>query len=215
MDEAVAGLRHGLRSGERQALIQEAKAGFVERFGSLEGEKADLEARAAELERARAQLDAERNAVVEARQFTVSDEGILKLEKRLARLVDRAVRDGGVRPETEQQMREVVGRLLDEEREKIRASTQAAQSDGILLLERKIKRLANSLEEARKERDRARKRAAALEMSFGAGRGNIMKPGLADDDPRRALKQSLLEELVRDNRWLREQIREQVPPEAS
>jgi len=215
VDEAVAGLSRGLGSKERESLIQEAKAGFVERFGSLEGEKADLEARAAELERARALLEAERHAVVEARQFTVSDEGILKLEKRLGRLVDRAVKDGGVSPETEQQMREVMERLLDEEREKIRASTEAAQSDGILLLERKIKRLANSLGEARKERDRAQKRAAALEMNSGAGRGNIMQPGLTEDDPRRALKQCLLEELVLDNRWLREQIREQIPPAAS
>lgn len=208
VDEAVAGLSRGLRAGERQAVIEEARAGFVERFASLQDEKADLEARAAELERAKAELDAERKAVIEARQFTVSDEGILKLEQRLGRLVDRAVAAGGVSPEAEQQMREVMSRLLDEERERIRASAEAAQSDAILLLERKVERLANSLGNARKERDRARQRAAALEMRPGAGHGNVMKPGLSDDDPRRALKQSLLEELVRDNRWLRQQIRQ-------
>ncbi len=156
------------------------------------------------------QLDAERGAVVETRQFTVSDESILKLERRLGRLVDRAVRDGEVGPETEQQMREVMARLLDEEREKIRASAQTAQSEAILILERKVGRLAHSLAQARKERDRARQRAAALEMSSGSGRGNVMTPGLDEDDPSRALKQSLLEELARDNHWLREQIREQV-----
>jgi chromosome segregation ATPase len=215
VDSAVASLSRALRDEERQALIQEAKSGFVERFDALNAEKADLEARAADLERAREMLETERRAVIEAERFTVSDEGMLELEHRLGRLVDRAARDGRVSADAEQAMREVMTRLLDEERQKISERAREAHSDTIARLEHKVSRLATTLEEARHERDRAQERAAALEMSSGVVLGTVMTPGLAEDDPRRALKRSLLEDLVRDNHWLREQIDRRPAPRAS
>jgi hypothetical protein len=103
-------------------------------------------------------------------------------------------------------MRAVVARLLDDERAKILKQAQEAQSDKISLLEKKIQRLASSLESAEKDRDSARRRAQALEAAGYVPFGNVMEAGLGEDDPDRELKLKLLEEIVKFNQEIRGQL---------
>ena len=58
-------------------------------------------------------LDKERNQVLSASRFTVSDAGILELEKKLSLLVDRALRSGGIDDKLGGELRDFVTHLLD------------------------------------------------------------------------------------------------------
>ncbi len=213
VNEAVSHLGHAWEEKDKDRLRVEAEEIFTERLEELKAEKADMETRATalreQLARAQALLDEERMKIVSADQFTMSDAGLIELERRLERMLERVIRAGSVTPELEADMRAVVARLLDEEREKIRQRAGEAHSDVITLLERKVERLARSLEDTQSERDLARRRAHALELASGnIGFANIYLPGLAGDDPFRDLKLELLRALVEDNKELREQIRE-------
>lgn len=213
VEEATALLGSSLQDAERKRLLEETEAGFAERLEVFKAEKAGLEQQSkaleAQLQKAQALLEEERARVVSANQFTVSDAGILELEHRMGRLLDHAVKVGGVGPEIERDMREVVARLLDDEREKIRAQAQEAQNDRIALLEKKVGRLAGSLEQAETERDRAQRRAHALEASGGLGLRNVYDVGLDDDDPSREKKLSLLKQIYEFNQEVRRRLEEE------
>ena len=103
-------------------------------------------------------------------------------------------------------MRSVVSRLLDDERDKIREQAQQAQNDKVALLEKKVERLASSLQNAEGERDRAQRRAQALEASGGLPLRNIMTVGLDQGDPDRERKLALLKEIFRLNKEIREEL---------
>ena len=98
-DEAIlAGLREKLEmegyrvltavDGEeaRERLLRETEATFQERLTTLQAERDGAEeqitALKGELERARAVLDEERSRVIEDERFTVSDAGLVELERR-------------------------------------------------------------------------------------------------------------------------------------
>jgi hypothetical protein len=132
---------------------------------------------------------------------------MLELERRLARMLDRGMQAGGVSGQLEADMRAVVARLLDDEREKISARAQEAQSDRIKLLERKIGRLAHSLEATERERDAARQRAQALETSGGYPLHNALAPGLDESDPQKEKKLLLLKQILEENKTMRAQLR--------
>jgi hypothetical protein len=211
VDDAVAQLDRQVGESERQRLLEEAEESFRERLAVFQSEKADLEARGSllqrELEKATALLEEERQRIVSASQFTVSDAGMVEIEQRMARLLDRAVTANGVSGDLEEEMRRALLKLLDDERDKIRAKAQEAQSDKVQLLERKIQRLAQSLEETEKQRDSAQRRAEALE-SAGLLPRNVMKAGLDADDPCREKKLNLLKEVFRENKALRRTLEE-------
>ena len=210
VDVVISRMGGTVSARDREQLMQEAEAIFNDRLSELQAEKADVETRARELssqlENARHLLEEERQKVVTSQQFTVSDAGMIQLEERLGRLVDQAVRGGGVSSSLEDEMRSVMEKLLDGEREKISARAREAHSDSIDLLERKVKRLARTLEEAQRERDRARRRASALEANSNVAFGNIMTAGLDDGDPDYEMKMNLLVEIVEHNRTLRQQM---------
>ena len=100
-------------------------------------------------------------------------------------------------------MRGVLSRLLDEERDRISAKAQDTQSSNIELLERKVSRLAKSLDETAKELDSAQKRALSLESAGGIGLRNVMATGLEDDDPEKARKLGLLKDIFDQNKEMR------------
>jgi hypothetical protein len=121
------------------------------------------------------------------------------------------VKTGGVSADAEADMRAVVLRLLDDERSKIQEQAQQAQSDRISLLEKKVQRLAASLENAESERDTARERAAALEASGVIPLRNVYTAGLDAKDPLRERKLGLMKEICQFNR----DIRQLLPPKSA
>jgi hypothetical protein len=205
VDESLALHGASLRDADRNRLLEEAEASFAERLKLHQSEKSGLEERVKTLEdsfrTAQRLLEEERAKVLTANQFTVSDAGMIELEQRLGRLMDRAIRTGEVSAQFEEEMRGVVLRLLDDERAKIREQAQQAQSDRIALLEKKVERLASSLQSAESERDLAREHAQALEAAGGLR--NIMTAGLDAKDPRRERKLGLLREIYEMNKAIR------------
>ncbi|MFN0057957.1 MAG: hypothetical protein ACKVX7_05805 [Planctomycetota bacterium] len=209
-DEALKRSELKWASTERERLLKETEASFSERLEALKAEKAGLHEHTHHLEtqlaRAQTLLDDERQRVVSADQFTVSDAGLVELEQRLERLVRRVVRAEAKPAEAEAEMREMVLRILDDERSKISQKAADARSEELALLESKVKRLATTLDETRSARDEAQRRAQALEQAGGSAFKNIMTAGLASDDPRRDKKMGLLKELMSDNRQVRAHI---------
>ncbi|MCS6970576.1 MAG: hypothetical protein RMM29_01990 [Planctomycetota bacterium] len=210
--EAVQHLTHSLNEAERKRLLEEAEEGFRERLKAFEREKQSAEERAKalqnELAAARQLLEEERKRTIQAEQFTVSEAGLADLDLRMGKLVERALARGEVNAELECKLREMVAHVLDSEREKLRQKELAAQSEKIALLERKVARLAQSLEETERERDEARKIAEAMEregLSIQEVR-NKYRIGIADDDPQRERKLALMRELAEQNRELRRQL---------
>ncbi len=207
VDESVALLGSSLRDADRKSILEEAEESFGSRLELYQAEKAGLEEKVGalqeQLRKVQGVLEDERREAAMAHRFTVSDAGMMKLEERLGRLLEFTVRKGEVTGELERDMREVVVRLLDDERQKILEQAQEAQSDRIALLEKKVQRLADSLQGAEAERDEARRRAQALEASGLIPLKNIVSGGIGSGDPNRERKMTLLKEIVRENRDMR------------
>lgn len=208
VDEAVRRSEREWNEKERKKLLEEAEEIFNERLESFKAEKAELSAQARHLKdqlaRAQELLEEERQKVVRADQFTVSDAGLMELEKRLSRLLDHAILRGSATPELQAEMRAVVAKLLDDEREKISQKAKEAHSETISLLERKVHRLASSLEETQHAREEAEERARLLESAKGnLVLQNLYKAGLDEKDPKKEKKLALLKDIARGNREIR------------
>jgi hypothetical protein len=203
LEESLAKNGRAFDAEARARILRETEATFHERLATLQAEKAGAQEQIAhlrdELERAKAVLEEERARVIENDRFTVSDAGMMELDDRLGRIIDRALRAGRVAPEIEEEMRKVVARLLDDERGKIGDQARGAQSDSIELLERKVERLAQTLEKSQKAREIAEQRAAALEAAGGTGFRSILTAGLHAEDPAREQKLALLREIISEN----------------
>jgi len=208
--EALVGIDRDLDEQARQRLIQETEAAFHERLESLKAEKQGAEEQAAafarQLERAQGVLADERARVIADEQFMISDAGLEVLEQRMEQLVSRAVETGQVNEPLQAEIRQVFGSVLAKEREQTGLQAREAHSDSIELLERKVQRLAETLEKSQQARAIAEQRAAALEASGGGLKG-IMEAGLHPEDPTREAKLALLREIVNDNNLVREHIR--------
>jgi len=219
LEEALSSSERALDAEARARILRETEATFHERLATLQAEKAGAEEQIAHLEgelaRARSVLEEERARVIENDRFTVSDAGMAELDERLGRLLDRAVRAGGVAADVEAEMRQVVARLLDDERGKIGDQARGAQSDAIELLERKVERLAQTLEKSQKAREIAEHRAAALEAAGGTGFRNVVAAGLHAEDPAREQKLALLREIARENDAVREFLGRTAPAAGS
>lgn len=214
--EALTKSEHAWTEKEREKLLNEAQDVFQERLDEMRAQRADSEARAAKLEEqlrnAESLLEEERQRVLSRDQFTVSDAGMNEIEGRMERLLQRIVRDRQVDSEIEHEMRGFVSRMLDDERGKILEKEQSAQNDSIRLLEHKVQRLAKALEETSDERDRANRRAAALEAHGGGVAGMVYAAGLGDEDPAKERKLMLLEDLVKENRDVRAAMGQPTTP---
>lgn len=211
--EAVERLGGAIDANERQRLLREAEDEFQERLKAFQAEKQGWEAQQknleSQLQRAEKMLEEERNKVVEADQFTVSAAGMEDLEKRFTRLVDTAIRANGVNDVLADELRGMVGHLLDEERERIAEHEQQAQNDAISLLERKVQRLAGSLEESEKEAKRQARRAAALEKAGGGGVAGQAVFSEFEDEEDKARKMELLKVVFEQNKEMRSALKDQ------
>lgn len=210
--EAVAYLGPSLREAERQRILEEAEANFREKARLHEAEKAGLERRIQvlqeEIARSRASIEEEKARVLSSYQFTVSQSGMLELEDKLGRILERALRAGKAGKALEEELRQIVSRLLDDEREKIREQAEKAQSDRIALLEKKVGRLASMLKAAEEERDEAARRAEILEKTGGIFFGNLYKAGIEEGDPNRERKLLLMKEIFEFNKRVRKELEE-------
>lgn len=203
--EAVVDLNTGMSTDR---LAEEVERRVDEQLKAFKAEKEDYEARAkrleAELSNAKEAVERERKRAIEASSFTVSETGMMDLERRLERLVGSAIRRNGVSDALAEELRGMVTHILDDEREKIAENAKKSQADTIDLLERKIARLSTSLTESQKERDRQQRTLAAIEQSGGVGLRNVMTAGLDDDDPELERKKALMKEIIEQNRLMRE-----------
>lgn len=212
VEEAAAHLTRALGDAERKRLLEEAEEGFKERLKAFELDKKSAEEKArvlqADLNAAKELLEQERKRSIQADQFTVSEAGLADLDLRMMKIIERSVARGEAGPELELKLREMIAHILDSERERLKEKELAAHNDKIALLEKKVARLAHSLDETEKERDEARQIAEAMErdgLSVQEVR-NKYRIGLAGDDPNRERKLALMRELVEQNRELRKQL---------
>ncbi len=211
VEEAAQRLSSSLDESERKRLLEEAEGEFQERIKLIQAEKLGLETQAKALEeqlqRAQGLLEDERNKAISADQFTVSDKGMEDMEKRFERMVNRAIQVNGVNDQMSQELQQMVSHLLDTERERIAEQAAEAQSQTIALLEKKVSRLASTLEQTESERDRHMRHAAALEKSGGGGAlQNVYQAGMDTEDPDRERKLELLRNVFDQNKEIREQL---------
>jgi len=210
VEEAASHLTRSLGEAERKRLLEEAEEGFQERLKAFEVDKHSAEERAKrlgdQLESARRLLEEERKRTIKADQFTVSDEGLGEIEDRFRRLLDRTLATGSVPADVEEELRKLIARILDSEREKIRERELEAQNAKIELLERKIGRLAGSLEESEKQREEAQKFAAFLESQGGGALRNVYDAGIKGEDPNKEKKLALMKKILDENRALRQSL---------
>jgi hypothetical protein len=212
VEEAAVHLTRALGEAERKRLMEEAEEGFQERLKAFTAEKLSADVRAKQLsdqlQTAQKLLEEERKRSVTADQFTVSERGLEEIDVRVKKTLELALAMGGVTPEIENQLRELIARVLDSEREKIREKELAAQNAKIALLEKKIGRLSSNLEDAERQRDDAREYANAMEAA-GGNVGPVInkyKVGVRREDPNRERKLALMKELMDQNRELRRQL---------
>lgn len=207
-----SGLSHD--ENEIQRLLKESEKGFREKLAEFESEKADLQSHvqglSSRLDRAQNLLGREKNREVERDQFTLSEGAMIELESKLGSVIDAAVESGTVAAPLEEKLREAMERSLDSERERTRIQEEGARNENIQLLERKIHRLAHSLDDARKDRDHARENARRAEskdrtQGFKGAGGDRVKAS-SGDDSNHGVRQSLLLELVQENKELRSKI---------
>lgn len=214
VEDALRESDRSLDEKETKLLIEQSEQRFREKLSEFENEKADLQSLvqglSGRLDRAQELLGREKNREVEREQFTLSETAMIDLEASLGSMIDAAVDSGKVAPALEAELRVAMERSLDSERERIRIQEEQARTENIQLLERKVGRLARSLDEARQERDHAResvRRAESRDSSgfSGASRGKIIEAS-DGDDPHHGRRRALLLELMQDNQALRREI---------
>ena len=210
VEEAAAHLTRSLGEAERKRLLEEAEEGFQERLKEFQAEKQSSEERNKrlndQLESAKNLLEAERKRSIKADQFKVSAEGLGEIEDRFQRFLDRTLTAGKVPPDVEEDLRATIARILDSEREKIRERELSAQNAKIELLERKIGRLAGSLDESERQREEAQRFAAFLESQGGGALRNVFTAGLKGEDPNKEKKLALMKGILDENRLLRQSL---------
>lgn len=202
-----------LDDSELKELLEESEKGFQQRLVQFENEKADLQSRiqglSTRLDRAQDLLNQERNREVDRDRFTLSEDALGELEKTFEKIIDDAVASSEIGPSLELELKVVMERCLDSERERVRALEEKARSENIDLLERKIQRLAKSLDDARTDRDQAleivRRAEARNSQAPFIGAADAIQPS-APDDQHASRRRALLLDLMQENRDLRQQI---------
>ncbi len=191
---------------ERKEMLAQTEDVFRERFETFEAERYGLEKQTEvlrkQLERAQAAVETQRGLVGETE--TLPEAAVIALEERLERVLARALRRTPVAEDVAEEMRSLIGSLLEQERERVESERRGAQQDQITLLERKIQRLARNLDTITRERDEARELAAALEAS-GSGLRNVIHSTI-DKDPLKEKKKELLATIFRENKEMREEV---------
>jgi len=214
VDEALERSTVRVEETERDRILRESEERFRELLARAKAEKDGVEAQRSELQkqldRARTQLEREKERPLGTDRFTLSDEAIDRIERRMHRYVDDSLAAGRADTTMESGLRTAIEGILDAERTRIEDLARSARSDRIELLEQKIHRLARSLEDTQQERDRARQRAHALETTAAKNPivGVAAEP-LDREDPQQGRKLALLADLVRENHDLRRRMEEQ------
>ncbi|MEM7231786.1 MAG: hypothetical protein AAF517_06410 [Planctomycetota bacterium] len=210
VEKSAAVLGPKIQADAKARWYEAAQRHFQNQIEVLRSANSSLESKAAEL---RSQildttkaLEAERLKVVAPAQFGLSDAGIRDLERCFGAVLARAQREGTTEEHVAKSTRAIVDRIVSQERELHQGRLRDAKSDRIALLERKVKRLASTLEKTLGERDRSEdERVAALRALGSAAktRATGVRSGLRVDDPNRGRRLGFLKEIVETNRELR------------
>jgi hypothetical protein len=207
--DAIGRLGADLEEAEKKRLLAEAEEEFQEKMKDFQAEKMGLEERAqqlqSQLDRAENLLKKEKGREVDANQFTMSAASIEDLEKTLKRLIDVAQRDG-LSGAVADDINALVANSLNSERQKRADQEEVAKNQSIALLEKKVKRLAASLEDAERDRDHSQRKVAYLEASGGGAIAGQKVFGMEDEDPDRERKLDLLKGIFRENQEMRQAI---------
>ena len=216
VEEAAGHLTRALGEQDRKRLLEEAEEGFKERLKAFQQEKASAEEKAKalhdQLAAAQRILADERKRTIKADQFTVSATSIDEIEAKFKRLLDHSVAEGRVVPTLEEELRKVIATVFDAERLRIREQEMGAQNDKIDLLEKKIKRLAGSLEDTERQRNEAQEWAKMLESQGGGALRNVFTAGLKEGDPNKKRKLALMKEILDYNRAMRKDLGIETKP---
>ncbi len=206
VDEASHELDKAWSEAQRKSIFEEAEKTFQGRLQELDAEKLStdkrLSALAEQLEAAQKVLEEERSRKIQGDQFTVSPSSLELIEGKFRRMLEHYASEGKVAPELEQELRNVIATVFDQERQRIRELELLAQNDRIKLLEGKIKRLSHSLEEAERQRDEFQEWASHAE----GGLRNIFTAGIKAEDPNKQRKLALMKEILAINRDIRKSL---------
>ena len=212
VESTVDKLTQKLDENDRKQLLEEAEEDFNERMKAFQAEKKTLEEQALtyqdQLKSAERLLQKEQVRSIESDQFTVSSSGLHEMEERFQRVVNTVARKQHIDDSLSDELKDIMSHLLDSEREKIAEQAKKSQSDHISLLEKKVKRLASSLEDTEKERDVARRHAESVSSDGGTGLRNVMSSGLDEGDPGKEHKLELLKEIFDQNMAMRQNLQE-------
>jgi hypothetical protein len=220
VDEVIRESGRSLGEEELRRLREESEKSFQEKLAEFQNEKADLHSHienlTAKLQRTQELLGSEKEREVDRDRFTLTRESLLELEATLDRIVDKAADTHQLPEEVGQEIREIVQVSLDQERSRASDREEKTRSENIDLLERKVKRLAKNLDDARLQRDEALETARRLDRRDSPAAGTTsaspaFSPSTAEDPGGR--RRALLADLVSENRQLRQQIVKKVPSE--
>lgn len=207
--EAVTHLTANIDESERKRLLEEAEQSFQERLKAFQAEKSGWEAQSKnlhdQLSMAQKLLADERKRQISADQFTVSEAGMTEIEDKMRRVLSLAVQAGSVNPGLEEELRTLISHILDSERDRMKHKELEAQNAKIDLLEKKIQRLAGTLEETERQRDEAQSLAAALEEA-GGGLRNVFTAGVKGSEAEKKRKLALMKEILDINRQIRKDL---------
>ncbi|MCH2375138.1 MAG: hypothetical protein MK538_13195 [Planctomycetes bacterium] len=210
VEEAITAIGPTI-GAEKKQLLAESEKVFRRKSKALQGEKPNTEAQSPELKNelceTRRLFAEEGSAEVAKKEKALYDQGMTRLEKSLARILNRAVRAGSVEAGLEKNLRDLIASIAEEERHRIKSELEDERRERTELLEKKIVRLAASLERTCEERNSAREELQQLK-SADVRVGNVMQPGLSTSDQSRKRKFLLLKEVADQNRAFRDAIRE-------
>ena len=220
VDEVIRESGRSIGEEELRRLREESQKSFQVRLAEFQNEKADLQSHVknlnAKLQRTQELLGSEREREVDRDRFTLSRESLDQLEDTLDRIIERATISHQLPDEVEEEIREVVHKSLEEERTRASDREEETRSENIDLHERKIQRLAKNLDAARLQREEALETARRVEYreNSAAGTSRIATPFTTSPaDKQSGRRRALLEDLVTENRLLRQQIVKNVPSE--
>jgi hypothetical protein len=219
IQEAVHDAMHhvtaSLSESEKERLLKEAEDGFQERMKAFEAQKLSAETRAAQLaehlKSAQKTLEEERKRAIASEQFTISEDGMRSLEARIKEMISTAASDHASGDIIASTFENALSLVLGRERDRKRIHEEEAHNASIVLLEKKIQRLSQSLEEVERQRDEARDMISSGSGSLAVS-GQKYTAGMKADDPRRTRKLELMKELAEQNRALRKALGIAVHP---
>jgi plasmid stability protein len=189
---------------ERARMTADVEAKFTQRLEGIKEENARL---ASESEDLRNQLALAQNLLEQERNraSTPAVSSGEDVEAKLQKLLQQMLKGEGA--EAGENVQKMLGQVIEAERARLEAENQAKQQKNLSLLQRKVQRLAAQLEESEQAAADHRRRLELLQAHGGGNVvGNVYEAGLKEDDPDRERKLSLLKDIFKQNKDMRDHL---------